>query len=187
MLEENSDTDFIESFNVEWFKKHIEYWQSLFPYSVFFSPSFIVGYHTCSICDHKIRPRSRCEHKKGKLYNGEVCYHAVHDILDVPEVSIVTNPVQKYSVALIDYDYTAVNYVAERLDDPLESWKAVKTKKSYPREKFASVKGDDLCPCQSKEKFSECCSSKDEITIPHFKIEFQKYIRPELQYEHFPY
>lgn len=112
-IEENSSGEFFIHSRSRFIKDKASNWQSLYPYCVFASPGFTVGYYSCSICGHKIRPRSRCGHVKGKIYNGELCVHEAHD-MEFREVSLVTNPVQKYSVVHYDetLDFPLINYLS---------------------------------------------------------------------------
>lgn len=187
LIIENSNPDFHKEARLHFYSEYISNWQSLFPYAIFFSPGMLVGYYTCSICNTKIRPRNSCKHKKKKLYCGEICFHNGHD-LEMLEISIVTKPVQKYSVVMKDYDYTVVNYVVERLNSPFDGWQPIRTRKIYPRNMFNSAMPETTCPCkQGDKKFSECCSPKAQIEIPHIDIVFAKALPQELCCEIFPY
>lgn len=174
-LEKNVDEDFIKKYKLYFYKEIIESWQSLFPYKIFFSMGFTVKRYICSICAHVIRPRSRCIHEKGKVYNGELCFHIGDGIHDIKEISIVNNPMQKSCIALIDYDYSIVDFVSERLESPFDYWKPFKTKKLIDRAEFNEIDENDLCPCQENRKlFKECCFNKEEIEFPHIDIAFRK-------------
>jgi hypothetical protein len=174
-LEENSSETFLSKTRVSFIKDKTLKWQSLYPYRVFASPGFNVGYYTCSICGHKIRPRSKCEHKKGKIYNGELCLHMGHD-LEFKEISLVTNPVQKYSVVHYDetLDFSLLIYLSKFLDNAFEDWDLNWTTMKYPIEKFSSVEPSDVCPCKSGDDFESCCMKKDEVEIPHVDFIFFK-------------
>lgn len=171
-LVKNCDKKFLKIYRIGFIQKHVQYWQSLFPYKVFFSPGYLIEYHSCSICGHKIRPRSRCEHDAGKLYMGEICSHKING-MKLLEVSMVTNPVQKYSVVTTDeikYNYSLVNSVSLKLNNAFHAWKPEWSTKKYPRKYFSSIDGADQCPCDSGLKFEECCSDKSEIIVPHLNI-----------------
>lgn len=187
-IERNSDSNFFIKSRCHFIKNQVPKWQSLYPYCVFVSPGFKVGYYTCSICDHKIRPRSRCSHVKGKIYSGELCVHVVHD-MEMLEVSIVTKPVQKYSVVHNDetLDFSIINYLSDFLDNAFEDWEAHWTSKSFPIEKFSKVDPDADCPCKSGKKFEECCINEKEVSIPHVDFEFFKEIPDEKAKVRFPY
>jgi len=184
----NCESAFLRKMRIIYIQTSVKRWQSLFPYRAFFSPGFICGYYTCGICDHKIRPRSRCGHKKGYLYSGEICFHVAHE-MEMLEISIVTNPVQKYSVVTGDfeYDYSLIDYVCARLESPYVEWTTDWKTKTYPRNKFSKVSVSDSCPCKSGDKFIDCCSAKAYVSIPHVEITFNAAIPKELETTVFPY
>lgn len=187
-IEENSSEEYFASSRARFIKDKVEKMQSLYPYCVFASPGFTVGYYTCSICAHKIRPRSRCGHIKGKIYNGELCVHEAHD-LEFREISLVTNPVQKYSVVHNDetLDFSLIDYLCDLLDNAFEEWDINWTKRSFPIDRFSNVEPSANCPCKSNKPFKECCINKDEVIIPHVDFVFSKNI-PENKAEiRFPY
>lgn len=174
-LEKNVDDDFIEKYKIFFYKEIVQIWQSLFPYKVFFSVGFTVKRYICSICNHIIRPRSRCIHEKGKLYNGELCFHVGDEIDAVKEISIVKNPMQRSCIAMMDYDYCVVDFVSERLDSPFDYWKPFKTKKLINRAEFNNIDEDEICPCQETMMlFKDCCFNKEKIAFPHIDIKFSK-------------
>lgn len=160
-------------------------WQQLFPYRVFFSPEILKKKVVCSICGGVVAPRSRCPHAKGNVYDGEMCYHKVVEV-DLLGISIVENPVQKYSVAFLaaedgsekrdHYDYSNVQFVVDRLDSAFHGWEAKKTTRVLSRSDVAHLSGDAPCPCLSGKAFTDCCSSKEKITVPHLQINL--YVSP---------
>jgi len=186
-LKENSSELFQQEFKLWFYEHYITQWQSLFPYQIFFSPGMIVGYYTCSICGAILKPKSRCSHKKGKLYNGQICLHEGHD-LELLEISMVKDPVQKYSIPLIDYDYRLINCVINNLEHPYEGWGKIESTQTFPRENFIRVNKDDDCPCKiTGKKFGDCCSEKGTITIPHITFVFDKKLSPDQEIDYFPY
>ncbi|MGE8705369.1 MAG: hypothetical protein ACN6O5_22035 [Achromobacter sp.] len=184
----NSDSGFFIASRCHFIEKQVPKWQSLYPYCLFISPGFKVGYYTCRICNHRIRPRSRCSHIKGKIYNGELCVHEAHDV-EMLEISLVRNPVQKYSVAHNDetLDFSLINYLSDFLDNAFENWEAHWTRMSFPMERFSRVDPGSDCPCKSGKKFEECCINEKEISIPHVDFEFFKKIPDEKTRVRFPY
>lgn len=187
-IKENSDERFFIEKRCAYIVEKVTMWQSLFPYCVFASPGFTVGYYTCSICDHKIRPKSRCAHSRGKIYFGELCTHIAHD-LEMQEISIVTKPVQKYSVMHNDetLDFSLINYPAELLDNAFEQWEMNWTRMSFPIENFKSVLPDAECPCKIGNVFSQCCMNKENISIPHVDFGFWEEKPEEKTKLRFPY
>ena len=184
----NSNKEFYKNSGAEFVEKHVSKWQSLYPYCVFASPAMVVGYYTCGICNHKIRPRSRCQHIKGCIYNGELCTHQAHD-LEIREISIVTNPVQKYSVVHNDetLDFSLLEYLCSHISSPFAEWEAHWTTKKFPKARFHSVSEDHKCPCQSGKNFGQCCSGKVEIEIPHVDFELKNGLNENAEAESFPY
>ncbi|WP_228253287.1 zinc chelation protein SecC, partial [Acinetobacter baumannii] len=174
-LEKNVDEDFIKKYKLDFYKEIVESWQSLFPYKIFFSIGATIKQYTCSICGHVIRPRNKCIHKKGKLYNGKLCVHVADGGCELKEISMVKNPVQKSCIPMLDYDYSAVDFISERLQSPFDYWKPFKTKKLIDRSEFNTVDENDMCPCkESKKIFKECCFNKEKIEFPHIHIHFSK-------------
>ena len=184
----NSEVEFQERKRILYIEETIKKLQSLYPYCVFVSPGFTVSYYSCGICGHKIKPRSRCDHKKGKLYNGKLCLHEGHG-MEFLEISIVSKPVQKYSVLHDDstLDFSILEYLINILDYPFEQWSFEKTRMAFPREKFDLLSGKDKCPCQSGSLFKSCCFEKDDIEIPHIDFFFSKEIPNHTEEIRFPY
>ena len=187
-ISENSRDSFLRKSRVSFIKEKVAGWQSIYPYCVFASPGFTVGYYTCSICDRKIRPRSRCSHKKGRIYNGELCLHVAHD-LEFLELSIVTKPVQKYSVLHDDdtLDFSIIDHLLELLDHAFEDWRLNWTRKAFPIDRFSKVQPDAECPCKSGKTFEQCCLGKTEVEIPHVDFVLSKELPESKEEVRFPY
>lgn len=187
-LSENSSSDFFQQSGAQFIEAYVGKWQSLYPYYVFASPGMVVGYYTCSICDHKIRPRSRCQHIKGRIYNGELCTHQAHDI-EIREISMVTKPVQKYSVMHNDetLDFSLLEYLCSHIKSPFDAWEAHWTTKRFPKVRFNAVDEDQNCPCQSGNLYGQCCSDKTGIEIPHVDFELKNGLNEQAEVERFPY
>lgn len=155
-------------------------WQSLFPYKVFFSPEFIKRVVICSTCGSQVKPRTPCGHSKGEIYNGEMCTHIIK-ACDMISISIVENPVQKYSVAFLSsengdesidhYDYSNLKFIVDRLESPYHEWRHEVTKRKIKRN-TVNLSNDANCPCLSGSSFGECCATKDEFFVPHLQLEF---------------
>lgn len=154
------------------YKNAVKNWQILFPYKLFFSIGFLVSKNSCSICGKQITPRNKCEHKKGKLYNGELCMH-IGEMSELREVSLVTNPMDKNCfIQDIDYDYRVVEYVSNQLIHAYDGWGVHKTKHKWQRSKLDHINKDAVCPCGEMILFKDCCFDKAEIELPHFEIFF---------------
>lgn len=163
----------------------VERWQSLFPYKIFISPELLKKSIKCSICNTNISLRNPCGHKKGGLYNGEQCNHIVTKC-DLLWMSLVTNPVQKYSVLFREskensapqdhYDYALVKLVSNRAESPFHEWHETCERRIHSVASLGNFARRNPCPCQSGLRFNRCCSSKSEITIPHRQFTF--HMRP---------
>jgi hypothetical protein len=172
----------LEHFRIERLEASVRNWQATYPYKVFFSPSFTIRRQECTICGLDIHPWSNCQHQIGKVYLGRECYAIVQDA-ELNEISIVTDPVQKYSVPLhiedsegnkVDiHNYSIVRFVAERLQSPLDRWSVEWTKAYHPHSMFPDRKPDDNCPCDSGKAYRDCCFSKPGIVRPHVQIGFE--------------
>jgi hypothetical protein len=184
----NSNAGFFKKSGAQFIETYVEKWQSLYPYCMFLSPGMVVGYYTCSICNHKIRPRSRCPHIKGRIYNGELCTHQAHDI-EIKEISIVTKPVQKFSVIHDDetLDFSLLDYLCLHIKSPFDEWETNWTTKTFPRHRFNAVNEDQKCPCQSGNIFRSCCFDNLEIDMPHVDFEFENGPNEQAEIERFPY
>jgi len=187
-ISNNSNEEFLLHSRVNFIREVVKKIQSIYPYCVFASPEFTIGYKTCSICGHKIRPRNRCSHVKGKVYLGKLCVHQQHDIF-FKSISLVSNPVQKYSVVHDDkdLDFSILNYLMSIVDSPFEIWDIKWTTKVYPADQFSSCAADKKCPCDSGISFSQCCLGKAEIEIPHIEFLFNRPVSQEIPDNIFPY
>lgn len=151
--------------------KQVPRFQDLFPYEVFFSPAYVIRGSKCSICGQPIRLRSDCGHRRGEIYNGEMCSRII-TATEVLELSIVRNPVQKYSVALgVRYNYGPIHYVIQCLESPWHSWSCEKQEIETSEPRFAGVGRNERCPCGSKRKFKRCCLGKTRRR-EHFQVQF---------------
>jgi hypothetical protein len=161
----------------------VEQVQSLFPYRAFASPEFIVRRRTCSVCGADVTPWSNCGHDKGKVYRGHLCVHMIQE-MDLVSISIVENPVQKYSVLFLDggegasdhYNYDAVDYLFDRIRSPFSGWTLTWTNARHPHSLYSHVKPGDPCPCDSGAPYQSCCLPQPGVLRPHAQIEFEEYL-----------
>ena len=86
-----------DRFHIPLIQKLTDQWQSLYPYRLFVSPAFLKKKVVCSICKKNVLLRHPCGHEVGEIYDGEMCYRIVTEA-EVIEISLVPDPVQKYSV-----------------------------------------------------------------------------------------
>lgn len=170
-------------FNVIFLDAQIKRFQDMFPYAVFFSPEIIEKEVQCSICNHIIKPRSRCGHVVGEIYSGQMCTRIVTKS-EFISISIVKNPVQKYSVAFMTdeggkgtvdhHDYSLVKFISDRLASPYHGWDYTKTKTRHSHSRFSHVAPTEACPCESGKVYNECCLLTEGVLRPHFEILFEK-------------
>jgi hypothetical protein len=170
-----------DRFGVQWMQKAIERFQSLYPYKLFFSPAIVELEKICSVCRARISARVRCGHEVGEIYGGEMCARIVTKG-DVLEISLVEQPVQKYSVPFLSdektgksrdhYSYAVVKYAVLALPDRFTPWQVKQTTKRYPIARFRNHNLQSRCPCGSSETFQECCSGKSEVEMPHLQFVF---------------
>ena len=171
-----------DRFGVAALARTVDNWQRLFPYAVFLSPEFAIKRKECSICGLAVHPWSACQHEAGIVYRGEEC-HRVIKVADVLGISLVEDPVQKYSVAFTTnaqgerhdhYDYTVAKFVVDRLRSAISGWTPTWTKAYHPHELFKDVGAEDGCPCGSGRQYRDCCKSLPGVVKPHIHIEFDE-------------
>jgi hypothetical protein len=159
-----------DQFGVRYMETATVQFQSLYPYRFFFSPGMVVRRATCSICGEPFRLTGGCEHEVGGIYGGEMCSRVLGDI-EALEISIVENPVQKYSVLFgdeISYDYGPVRYVTAGLTSPWHGWSVELEERLLAREGFPGTDRNEPCPCGSKRKYKKCC-----LLEPRRKVHYQ--------------
>ncbi|MGJ4904570.1 hypothetical protein ACQR0V_23585 [Bradyrhizobium sp. HKCCYLS2058] len=144
-------------------------WQSLFPYRHFASPGMRYKKWACSICGVQSTPVEPCGHVVGRVYAGQLCYRIIYEAEPL-EVSLVTDPVQKYSVLHLDYDYSVVQYVLDHLTSAFHLWDGEWTHKRHSHANFADRPHDGPCPCASKLRYVECCLLEEGVRLPHFQM-----------------
>lgn len=81
-----------ESISANGYMRKLEYYEKiLFPGMMFASIGGIIKKSHCSICNESY---NKCNHIKGKLYNGEMCVRMVTE-MELEEVSLVDIPANK--------------------------------------------------------------------------------------------
>jgi hypothetical protein len=170
-----------DQYKLQFIKKHSEQFQLLFPYKLFMSPAFLELEKKCSICGRPVSIRNPCGHQVGEIYDGEMCGREITKG-DLLEISMVTDPVQKYSIPfLVDpetgeqtdhYDYTLVQYVISGLRRPFDAWDMRWTKVRHPHSRYVHVGRNDDCPCNSGKKYKNCCLQEPGVLRPHLEIRF---------------
>lgn len=166
----------VKAFLIDMIIKNIKQFQSVYPYKLFFSPEYVKLEVVCSICGEKVSIRNFCEHEVGEIYNGEICYRIVTKA-DVVSISVVTNPVQKYSVLFTEevdnYDYSILEYLTECLQSPYHDWNIKWTRIRHPHNLFKDVSPESPCPCGSSKEYRNCCLNKEGVLRPHCEIQFK--------------
>jgi hypothetical protein len=171
----------VVEFKVERLLRMVNGWQALFPYKLFFSPALLKKRVECSLCGKIRNPWSDCRHVLGRVYEGRECVGIVTEV-DLLEVSLVADPVQKYSVAFLDqtgdrvdhHDYHLVRFVADRLHSPFDKWRMYWTSAYHPHHLYPDVKANNACPCGSGRAFKDCCQNAPGVLRPHAQILFEK-------------
>jgi hypothetical protein len=166
-------------YRLDFIAAHTERFQSLFPYTMFFSPGLIVKERRCGLCDALITPRTGCDHRLGEIYDGVMCFHEIADA-EAVEVSLVTNPVQKACIgwfldssgSRIEYDHSLVRYVVEGLQSPFHAWDYRWTKTLHPHSLFEGTTSSDSCPCESGNAYGTCCRPTPGVLRPHCQVLF---------------
>jgi len=169
-----------DRFRAHFIGAHVERFQSLYPYRMFLSPAFVLKKCTCSICGNEISVRNPCGHRRGEIYDGEMCYRAVEES-ELLELSLVPNPVQKYSVVFSKgaegetedhYDYRLVDYVCRGLRFPFDEWDIEWTKIRHPHSLYEHYSSTDMCPCDSGIPYTDCCLKEEGVLRPHARVMF---------------
>jgi hypothetical protein len=173
-----------EKFGIAQLAEQVTRWQSLYPYRLFFSPEHIVRREECSICGKDVNPWSSCRHVPFQVYFGRECHRIVKEF-EVISISLVLDPVQKYSVARVftknefgeqvdQFDYSPVKFVVERIDAAFSEWQTRWTDIYQPHSFFQDIPHDAPCPCNSEQLYSDCCLKQPGVRTPHLDIIFDK-------------
>lgn len=170
------------AFGVDELAELITTWQRSFPYTIFFSPEYTTKDRTCSICGESADPWSACPHEARRVYCGRECVRIVKKA-ELLAISLVRNPVQKYSVGFLaddagnkgdHHDYSMVKFVVDRIALSFDRWRSEWTKAYHPHTLFGHVPTDAACPCESGRKYSDCCLRERGVLRPHLQILFEK-------------
>ena len=162
-----------DSFGIGHMESHVLRIQGLFPYAYFVSPAYLVLEAECSVCTARMTLRGGCEHRIGEIYAGRACHRIVTN-MEALEISIVTNPVQKYSVLFTGgFNYGAVHYVISGLQGPWSRWSYDRSKIETDRELYPYTERNDPCPCGSEKKYKWCCIGKKRMK-EHVQVYFEE-------------
>jgi len=172
-----------DRFHIPLIQKLTDQWQSLYPYRLFVSPAFLKKKVVCSICKKNVLLRHPCGHEVGEIYDGEMCYRIVTEA-EVIEISLVPDPVQKYSVCFFKdietadkkdgYEYRVLVYLIRCLVSPFDPWTFQWTKIRHPHSRYRHLDKDSPCPCESGKKYSDCCLPESGVLRPHCQFSFSR-------------
>ena len=165
-------TEAAADFGVEHIRTYTRQFQDLYPFSVGWSPALIKQEIRCSICQTTITLRRGCEHKKGEIYDGEMCAWVITKA-KILHVSPVDNPARKDAVILPngndDDRLSMVKNIASSLKSPWSGWKYHKEERRLFHPAFNGIGRNDPCPCGSTVKYKRCCLNKETV-FPHFEF-----------------
>jgi hypothetical protein len=112
-----------------------------------------------------------------------MCYRTITQA-ELLEISLVPDPVQKYSVLFANnkdtgektdhYDYRILAYLIECLATPFDPWTFKWTKIRHPHSRYSHLEYDSLCPCESGKKYGDCCLLESGVLRPHCQFAFSK-------------
>jgi hypothetical protein len=101
------DSQFLNSY----LERLMNYEKLLFPELHFQSAGGIIKKSKCSICDDDFQ---KCDHIKGRLYFGEMCYRIITE-MELEEISFVDNPANKHCrVLTIELDGKTIDIMTLR-------------------------------------------------------------------------
>jgi hypothetical protein len=183
-----------DQYQLQFISKQIGLFQSLFPYRLFISPSMLHLEKHCSICGAVRGLRNTCGHVHGGIYDGEMCSNVITKV-ELLEISVVTRPVQKYSVLFTSdpktgkqcdhYNYSMVEYVIGALHSPFDEWDITWTKIRHPHSRYSHIGRNDQCPCGSGRKYKHCCLRESGVLGSHAEVHFS--VPPPKDYPAFMY
>ncbi|MEV4780487.1 YecA family protein [Burkholderia sp. LMU1-1-1.1] len=150
--------------------------ESLYPYKIFASVGWAVGWYECSICGHDI-DSFECSHRRNELYRGQRACAIARDMLAMDHVALVEHPVDKRCVITIPNNapgFSGIKYLANALNRKhirISNFGGVAWgKKQVPNSDYTKIGRNDLCHCRSGKKFKRCCSDKKFREINHAEI-----------------
>ena len=165
-----------DKFFINFIYNYTKKFQKFFPYYLFLSPELLVKKYSCNICGKTYTFKKNCEHEVGKLYYGRMCGKVIEDC-EIISVSLVKNPVQKYSVLFLEdgdqYNYDLIKSHIANLDSPFHRWDLEICEKLESHSSFKDIDKKDNCPCGSRKSYENCCLKKEGVVRPHFKVNYE--------------
>ena len=164
-----------DEFAIDHIRIHSRQLQELYPYTVGFSPAYVIEKMSCSICNAKIALRSGCGHKVGEIYDGAMCVRTISKA-KMLHISIVDSPAQKNSVIFPygnnDRRLVLVKSVVDALTSPWNAWSYQKEERRQYHPAYQGAEPNDDCPCGSTRGYSSCCLN-NETVFPHFQFSLE--------------
>ena len=163
----------LADYHLEWLVEYTRRFQGIYPYKKFISTGYFVKERRCGLCDAILTPRTACHHRKGEIYDGEMCFQRITSA-DVDHIALVDDPVHKSCIVHLDYNFALVEYVVEHLESPFDGWTYEWTKIRHSHGRYAEVASTDPCPCESGTAYKDCCLSEPAgVLRPHFLVNFE--------------
>lgn len=172
-------------YGLEFIRASTTRFQALYPYKLFISPEIWKQEVRCGLCDALITLRSNCGHELNEIYDGERCYRRITKSTFL-SISIVCNPVQKYSVLFAPDPavsggapakdvYPLARYVSQGLLCAWDAWDMEHTTSIHPHAHFADVSPDEECPCIAPQgTYAQCCLPLAGVLRPHTAVTFNR-------------
>lgn len=158
---------------LRFFEKQLVQLETLYPYTLFSSPGFIVEQFECSICKNDI-DSDLCPHMKGELYSGEIAYAVAQKIKDIDHFAIVTNPTNKRLVIGYDDAHTQFGLFKEVVEhfkggalSPLGFSTLNRVEFMRPDPEWKKLPRNSVCYCGSNKKYKKCCVNNSQIKQIH--------------------
>jgi len=184
-----------DPFSLNFIKSQTYKFQSIYPYRVFHSSSYIIKKTRCSVCGKINSIRNSCGHRLREIYDGIRCVRYIIDF-EPKHIALVKNPLWKYRVLfdvdentgdlLDNYDYSFISYLMDILPSPFVKWNYHFTQKLIPHTEFKGFKESDNCPCRSSKPYKECCINKKGILMPFIEFGGFKPLKNPSEIRRFP-
>jgi hypothetical protein len=147
--------------------------QKIYPYKLFTSMAIIDTKGECSICGNSMNPFNGCEHIRGRVYAGKMCYSIISNG-KLAGIDFVEKPAMKSAVVFDEIDnpekYELLEYIIPKLPNEYTHWDYRVSTKFEPHNKF-KVGRNEQCPCNSGKKYKHCCMQNPRgIKYTHYEF-----------------
>jgi hypothetical protein len=158
---------------VPFLEQYVRKYQKIYPYRLFSSMVSIIKKSECSICGENMDPFSSCNHIKGKVYSGELCYEIIKD-MDLLRFDMVADPSMKECVVFPDIEnpekYQLLEYIIPKLQNEYSKWDYEILTKYESHSKYKAGRNEP-CPCHSGKKYKNCCMNNPKgIKYDHYEF-----------------